>query len=327
MSTDIFLSYASKDASKASELSRILESQGWSVWWDRELNPGEDFELEIDQALAASKVVIVLWSEQSITSDWVRNEAKDAKETHKLVPVILDNCRIPLSFRSLNTIDLQAWPDKKCLHELKQLQVALTKKLNNKQGKKPEIIQNRDDELTLSVRVAHRVAELSDSSDGTRRDMTSHTMQMQIERYITDICVDFLTMENEDIESRIKPYFLQLAGALNASEVINSVVNFSTMSVESINEISGKPIDSKSKTFVTTLTNDYCVADGSHGLLFPVASEHYANVLCIPLKKYQHLQTYSWFLSSRPNSYWSEDLQNRLLKITEILSKIERHDR
>ena len=46
MSTDIFLSYAREDASKAMELARILEKDGWSVWWDKEISPGQDFEIE-----------------------------------------------------------------------------------------------------------------------------------------------------------------------------------------------------------------------------------------------------------------------------------------
>jgi hypothetical protein len=33
--SDIFLSYASVDRERARLTAGILESQGWSVWWDR----------------------------------------------------------------------------------------------------------------------------------------------------------------------------------------------------------------------------------------------------------------------------------------------------
>ena len=39
MSTDIFLSYASQDSAKAGELARVLQADGWSVWWDRARQP------------------------------------------------------------------------------------------------------------------------------------------------------------------------------------------------------------------------------------------------------------------------------------------------
>jgi hypothetical protein len=33
--SDIFISYASEDRSKAEPLAKALEEQGWSVFWDR----------------------------------------------------------------------------------------------------------------------------------------------------------------------------------------------------------------------------------------------------------------------------------------------------
>ena len=90
------------------ELARVLESDGWSVWWDRDISPGQDFEIEIDMALSKARAVVVLWSVFSVSSNWVRNEAREAKEANKLIPVMLDDARIPLSYRSLNTIDLRS---------------------------------------------------------------------------------------------------------------------------------------------------------------------------------------------------------------------------
>ena len=38
--SDIFLSYASDDRSRARSLAEALEAQGWSVWWDRIIPAG-----------------------------------------------------------------------------------------------------------------------------------------------------------------------------------------------------------------------------------------------------------------------------------------------
>ena len=39
---DIFLSYASEDRQRIEPLVALLESEGWSVWWDRALIAGSD---------------------------------------------------------------------------------------------------------------------------------------------------------------------------------------------------------------------------------------------------------------------------------------------
>ena len=41
---DIFISYASEDRLRAEPLAKALEEQGWSVWWDRTIPPGETFD-------------------------------------------------------------------------------------------------------------------------------------------------------------------------------------------------------------------------------------------------------------------------------------------
>ena len=42
--SDIFISYSSADRAKAQQLARILEGEGWSVWWDRKILPGRSFD-------------------------------------------------------------------------------------------------------------------------------------------------------------------------------------------------------------------------------------------------------------------------------------------
>ena len=74
---DVFLSYARGIASVC-VLAHALESDGWSVWWDRKLVAGEAFDETIERQLAAADSVVVLWSEHSIRSEWVKNEAAAA---------------------------------------------------------------------------------------------------------------------------------------------------------------------------------------------------------------------------------------------------------
>jgi hypothetical protein len=50
--------------------------------------------------------VVGLWSERSIISEWVKNEAASAAERGALAPALIDNVKIPLEFRRKQTADL-----------------------------------------------------------------------------------------------------------------------------------------------------------------------------------------------------------------------------
>jgi len=105
----IFLSYAHADKTRAQRLAAALEEGGYTVWWDALIEGGSRFASSIDEALEAADAVIVLWSKNSIDSDWVRDEATHARDRHRLVPVSLDNCRPPMGFRQYQMIDMTRW--------------------------------------------------------------------------------------------------------------------------------------------------------------------------------------------------------------------------
>lgn len=105
----IFLSYAHADKTRAQRLAAALEEAGYTVWWDALIEGGSRFASSIDEALEAADAVIVLWSKNSIESDWVRDEATQARDRRRLVPVSLDNCRPPMGFRQYQLIDMTRW--------------------------------------------------------------------------------------------------------------------------------------------------------------------------------------------------------------------------
>jgi len=106
---DIFISYASKDRARAGVLAQTLGARGWSIWWDREIPLGKSFDEFIETALADAQCVVVLWSAVSIASEWVRNEASEAKRRGILIPVFIEPVEAPLAFRLLNGADLRDW--------------------------------------------------------------------------------------------------------------------------------------------------------------------------------------------------------------------------
>ena len=102
----VFLSYARPDSQAAKQLAELITHAGHQVWWDRELHGGSRFATEIDKALRDADAVLVLWSEASVGSAWVQDEAAEGRDSGRLIPAILGKVRPPLGFRQYQTIDL-----------------------------------------------------------------------------------------------------------------------------------------------------------------------------------------------------------------------------
>jgi len=107
--SDIFVSYASADRDRARAVAQALTDQGWSVWWDRTIPPGRQFDEVIEEALDSARCVVVLWSKASVASQWVKTEAAEAMRRKILVPVLIEDIKIPLEFRRLQAADLSTW--------------------------------------------------------------------------------------------------------------------------------------------------------------------------------------------------------------------------
>jgi TolB-like protein/Tfp pilus assembly protein PilF len=121
----IFLSYAHGDHAQAQRLAGALQKAGYIVWWDALIEGGTRFAHSIDQALGAADAVLVLWSKRSIESDWVRDEAAQGRDRHRLVPLSLDGTQPPLGFRQIQTVDISAWKGRSGAPQLKAVERAI----------------------------------------------------------------------------------------------------------------------------------------------------------------------------------------------------------
>ena len=104
---DVFISYAHEDRTEADALAAALKERGLSVWWDRTIRPGTSFDQAIERELAAARCVVVLWSANSVASNWVRAEANEALDRGTLLPVSLDGTLPPLQFRLVQTLAME----------------------------------------------------------------------------------------------------------------------------------------------------------------------------------------------------------------------------
>jgi hypothetical protein len=76
---------------------------------DRRIRGGSEFPAQIEAALGRAEVVVAVWSEASVNSPWVRDEAAEGRDSGRLIPVVIDSSRPPIGFRQYHTIDLSRW--------------------------------------------------------------------------------------------------------------------------------------------------------------------------------------------------------------------------
>ena len=106
---DVFVSYARSDKALVAPLVAAIQAQGWSVWWDPEIDAGQQFDDQIEAELKKAKAVLVVWTPTSAASRWVRGEAREAADLGTLVPVRFQGASLPMDVRSIHTTELDGW--------------------------------------------------------------------------------------------------------------------------------------------------------------------------------------------------------------------------
>ncbi len=102
----VFFSYSRADQAIALPIISLLEQAGFRVWWDGMLGAGAQYLETTEEALESARAVVVLWTETSIGSNWVRDEAMSGRERGCLVPISVDGSLPPLGFRQFQVLDL-----------------------------------------------------------------------------------------------------------------------------------------------------------------------------------------------------------------------------
>jgi uncharacterized membrane protein YhaH (DUF805 family) len=106
---DVFISYAREDRPRAEHVANALTALGLECFWDTDIPPGHTWADYIEGKLDQSRSVIVLWSQHSTSSQWVREEARMGRDKSKLIPAILDGTPPPFGFGEVQAADLSTW--------------------------------------------------------------------------------------------------------------------------------------------------------------------------------------------------------------------------
>ena len=128
----VFLCHASENKPIVQDLCDDLRAAGYEPWLDSEvLIPGVDWDREIQIALRASDVVIVCMSSVLVDKEgYIQKELRFAQDIQSeklpgaifLIPMRLDNCKIPFGLQSIQ------WGDYTSVNGLENLVKSLNRR-------------------------------------------------------------------------------------------------------------------------------------------------------------------------------------------------------
>jgi hypothetical protein len=110
--SDVFVSYAKVDRAHAQKLVEDLRAEGFDVWWEDEMVPGETVDDRLKAQLRLAKALVVLWSPNAAADTKVVDLALRARDNGgRLISTIIegfDHSIIPTGLRQQHSAPLDA---------------------------------------------------------------------------------------------------------------------------------------------------------------------------------------------------------------------------
>ncbi len=122
---DVFISYKREEIHVASMIANGLRTEGFTTFYDADsaagILVGEQWDRRLERELQDAKSVVVLWSQRSVASDNVRDEARLAHRRGILVPARIGECEVPLGLGSIQCANLMGWSGDKLNPEWRRM--------------------------------------------------------------------------------------------------------------------------------------------------------------------------------------------------------------
>jgi hypothetical protein len=190
----LFLSYSRADRALAEQIVRSMRAIGVSAWWDEDMG-NVDWQLELAERIHELSGVMVIWTEESQKSVHVRDEARLALQTDKLVNVMHGVSSPPFPFDRINGFHLDDWSGRDPHRGWTRVVAAVEELVVQKGGAKPgeitvaqamreEKLQGQRKAIAAAQanlqRVQAREAEIGDEKK--RADVVVEQAQDQLQR-------------------------------------------------------------------------------------------------------------------------------------------------
>jgi hypothetical protein len=94
---DVFFSYSRADTARVQPLLDELRRLGYSVFFDvQSIVPGEQWKTRLERSISASRTLVLCWSENTRSSEYIAFEYSRAEALHKpILPWLLDKTPLP----------------------------------------------------------------------------------------------------------------------------------------------------------------------------------------------------------------------------------------
>lgn len=110
----LFISYSSKDKGFANLLSSDLKEAGCIPWLDEwDIVGGQSIPEEIEKGINNSDFLLILLSNNSVKSNWVRAEwestiwDENQNKEIRIIPILIEECEIPRFIKYRKYIDFR----------------------------------------------------------------------------------------------------------------------------------------------------------------------------------------------------------------------------
>ena len=220
---DVFVSYARSDKALVAPLVAAIEAQGWSVWWDPEISPGQEFDRQITAALKTAAAVVVVWTPTSVESRWVRGEARDAADRGILVPVRFGGAELPIDVRAIHTTELDGWGDNPQSPQVRELMRALGAIIARQGG--PVAAAAASPILAAAARIGICVLPFANMSGDSEQEYFSDGISEDVITDLNKVSALFVVARNTAFTFKGKSVDVaQLARQLKVSHVLEGSV-------------------------------------------------------------------------------------------------------
>jgi adenylate cyclase len=225
---DVFVSYARSDKGLVAPIVSAIEALGWSVWWDPEIDAGQQFDDRIEAELKAAKAVLVVWTPTSVVSRWVRGEAREAADRGTLVPVRFAGATLPMDVRAIHTTELDGWGDDAQSAQFRALLRSLTAMIS-RQGGSPAAPAARQPLATSAAPAAARIGicvlPFANMSGDSEQEYFSDGISEDVITDLNKVSALFVVARNTSFTFKGKNVDVaQLARQLKVSHVLEGSV-------------------------------------------------------------------------------------------------------
>jgi hypothetical protein len=110
----VFVSYTHEDRERVRPLVELLDRKlreiDASIFWDPKLRAGARISEEIYKLLSEAACVVVIWTVNSVSSQWIHGECEAARQDGRLVPVVMEQgADVRPPFNALSHVLLDPW--------------------------------------------------------------------------------------------------------------------------------------------------------------------------------------------------------------------------